>query len=1014
MNLSKLLGTTVLTSVIGLAGAAAAQDAPSEPATTVDEVVVTGSRIRLQDYTAPNPVTTVTAESIEFSGATNLGAFLTDLPSLANSLQLEEGAETDTPGLAGLNLLNLRNLGAVRTLVLIDGRRHVSSNPGTSSVDTNSIPTALVERVEVLTGGASAVYGADGVSGVVNFIMKKDFEGVDIRAQTGWSEAGSGANNFVSLLMGDNFADGRGNVTLNLEYSSDDAVTFFDRDYTRPGQRAILISNPDDPGTFNPDDDDPNQYDFVLATNTRYIDTTRGGSIYTNFNTATTLSGVTFLSDGSRFVDGQSAGGFIAVGGSGTRLDDFNDDLLPGLKRGAVNLNGRFELAPNATLFGELKYTNSQATFFAQPSYFYGLHVPLDNPYLPAVARADSLTPGGLGLSLGGVLLARDNFDLGTQNYDITRETLRGVIGLEGALTDRIDYEVSLVYGRADQTTDNHDVIIYDRVFAAADVVNAPGGPVCRSNLDPNAVPLGDLFAQFSFPAQAWGRTFTPGAGSGCLPLNLFGENLNSPEAIDWVTGDYTNTATIDQTVLSGFITGDTEGWFSLPAGAVSFVLGAEYREESSDTRPAAIQEVADSIEYTLTGIGRASRTRGSFDVKEVFGELSVPVLRDLPFAQDLRIGAAYRYSDYSTSGGTETWNVNGRWQVNDVLAFRATKARAVRAPNIDDLFAGRQQIFISFADPCSQENVDDGENPVLRRQNCAIDLTAMGVDPNSFINNSSEATGGFIRGNPDLNPEEADTLTVGFTVSPSLIRGLSLSLDYYEITIDDAIQAYDPQTIVNNCYDLPRPNAFCDLIARGNVGGNNGRITSFEQIPGNIASFQTSGVDFTVRYALDPADWGVQRDIGRFNFTLIGNKLEELKFVEASGAQPNDDLGEEDAPEWQVTFDATWMYRDVTVNYGVAWAHKTSRFTNAAMATDTDGDLAAPNLLYFDAKNVHDLQARWQVNDRFQIYGGVNNLWDQQPEPDDYTYPVSPMGRFFYVGMNARLGSIADALFWR
>lgn len=1011
-----LLGSTILASAVGMAATAAAQDAAPQnpPAVTVDEVVVTGSRIRLQDYTAPNPVTTVTSESIEFSGATNLGAFLVDLPSLTNSLQLEDGAETDTPGLAGLNLLNLRNLGAVRTLVLIDGRRHVSSSPGTAAVDTNSIPTALVERVEVLTGGASAVYGADGVSGVVNFIMKKDFEGIDFRAQTGWSEAGGGNNNFISLLMGDNFAEGRGNVTLNLEYSKDDALTFFDRDYTRPGQRAILISNPDDPGTFNPDDDDPSLYDFVLATNTRYIDTTRGGSIYTNFNTATTLSGVTFLSNGSRFVDGQSAGGFIAVGGSGTPLDDFNDDLLPGLERGAINLTGRFELAPKATLFGELKYTNSQASFFAQPSYFYGLYVPLDNPYIPAVARADALTPGGLGLSIGGVLLARDNFDLGTQNYDITRETLRGVVGLEGELTDRINYEVSFVYGRADQTTDTHNVIIYDRIFAAADVVNGPGGPVCRSNLDPTAVPGGDFFGQFAFPNEAWGRTFTPGANSGCLPLNLFGEGLNSPQAIDWITGDYTNKDKIDQKVLNAYITGDMGDWFELPAGPVSFALGAEYREESSDSRPAAIQELAESIEYPITTLGRATRTEGSFDVKEVFGELSVPVLQDVPFARSLTLGAAYRYSDYSTSGGAETWNVNARWQVTDAFALRATKARAVRAPNINDLFAGRQQTFISFADPCSQENLDDGDNPTVRRQNCAVDLTAMGVNPNTFINNSSEATGGFIRGNPDLTPEEADTLTFGFTISPSLISGLSVSMDYYDITIDDAIQSYAAQTIVDNCYDLPRPNDFCSLITRGNVGGNNGRITSFEQIPGNISSYQTSGVDFTVRYALDPANFGIDRDIGRFNFALIGNKLLDLTFVESSGAPSNDDLGEQDAPEWQVTFDATWVYHDFTVNYGVAWAEKTSRFSNEQIANDTDHDLVSPDLLYYSARNVHDLQARWQVNDRFQVYGGVNNLWDQRPEADDYTYPVSPMGRFFYVGMSAKLGSVADALFWR
>ena len=899
MRLSILLGTTILSSA--LAVSALAQETPQPQAAstaTVDDVVVTGTRLRLQDYTAPNPVTTVTSESIAFSGATNLASFLVDIPSLSGSLQLEDGADTGTPDLAGLNLLSLRNLGAVRTLVLVNGRRHVSSDPGSAAVDANSIPTALIERTEVLTGGASAVYGADGVSGVVNFILKNDFEGLDIRTQTGWSQAGGGENYFLSLLAGDNFADGRGNLTFNVEYSKDDAVTLYDREYTKPGQRRILVNNPDDPGTFDPDLDDPNLPDLIMVSNARYIDTTRQGSIYSNFRNATTMSGVRFLSDGTEFVDGVSAGGFIAIGGSGTPLDLFNDDLLPGLERGAVNLNGRYELSQNLEVFGELKYTNTQTGFAAQPSYFYGLHIPIDNPFIPAAARADALAPGGLGLSLGGVLLARDNFDLGTQTYDITRETLRGVVGLKGSLSDRIDFEVSYVYGRADQSTDVSNVLIQDRILAATDVVNGPGGPVCRSNQDPTAIPMGDLYSQFGFPTEAWGRTFTPGANSGCLPINLFGENKNSAEAIDWVMGDYTYTAAIDQKVLSGFVTGDTGDWFELPAGPIAFVLGAEYREESSDARPADIQLLADSIEFPLTGIGRASRTRGSFDVKEVFGEISIPLLRDLPFATALTVGAAYRYSDYSTSGGAETWNVNGRWQINDSIALRATTARAVRAPNINDLFQGRQQVFIAFADPCSQENLNAGDNPVLRRQNCATDLTAMGVDPTTFNNTSSEATGGFIRGNPDLEPEKADTFTIGMTATPSFVRGLSLSVDYYDIEIKDAIQAYAAQTIVNNCYDQPRPNAFCDLITRGNVGGNNGRVTSFEQIPGNIASFVTSGYDVTARYMLDPADFGVQRDIGKFAFTLIGSKLEELVFVQAEGVAPNDDKGELDKPE--------------------------------------------------------------------------------------------------------------------
>lgn len=1017
---SRLLQNTVLSGLVGLtslsfAGAAAAQvaAAPQEPVSEVEEIVVTGTRIRLPDYVAPNPVVSVTEKAITNSGQTNLTELLTEVPALAQSLTLQEGADTTTPGLAGLNLLNLRGLGTSRTLVLVNGRRHVSSNPGTAAVDVNSIPVALVERTEVLTGGASAVYGADGVSGVVNFILKDDFEGVDMRAQYGDSEAGGGGNVFASLLVGDNFAGGRGNVTFGLEYSKDDALKFADRDYTRTGNRFIFVNNPDDPETFGADQtlDIP---DLVLANNARYIDTSRGGSIYTNFRNATTLSGVSFLADGTPFVDGESAGGFIALGGSGTPLDDFNDDLLPGLERGTVSLTGRYDLNDRLRVFGEAKYTQSETEFFAQPSYVYGLFVSLDNPFIPAAARADALAPGGLGLSQGGVLLARDNFDLGTQNYDVMRETWRGVVGLEGDITDNISFEASYVYGRADQEQTANNVLINDRFFAASDVILSGGQPVCRSNIDPTAVPAGDLFGQFAFPEAAFGATFTPGANSGCLPLNLFGEGLNSQEAIDWITGTYTSDATIEQHVVNAFVAGDTTGFFSLPAGPVGFVLGAEYRKEQSDSRPSAIELLADELEYPLTGVGRGTRTQGEFDVAEVFTEVSVPLLRDLPFAQAVDLSAAYRYSDYSTSGGSDTWNVNGRWAINDTIALRGTIARAVRAPNIVNLFQGRQQTFGSFADPCSSENLTEGENPALRLENCTADLAAFGltVGENGFENTSSEAVGGFIQGNPALRPEGADTWTLGFVLTPAFIPGLSLSLDHYNIEIEDAIQSYSAQRIVNNCYDLPRPNQFCDLIERGNVGGNPGRIVSFSQSPVNVSNYETSGWDLNVAYRLDPANFGVERDIGTFNLSLVANALDVLTFTEDASAEPTISQGLADAPEYTATFDVTWNWRSFSANYGFSWFAETYRQSRVSRANNPDAYEA--QYRKFPAREVHDFRIAYDVNDGVGVYAGVNNFTDQQPAPGSEGYPVNALGRYFYVGATARLDSLGSLMPWR
>ena len=520
------------------------------------------------------------------------------------------------------------------------------------------------------------------------------------------------------------------------------------------------------------------------------------------------------------------------------------------------------------------------------------------------------------------------------------------------------------------------------------------------------------MFGQFGFPAAAFGATFTPGANSGCLPLNLFGEGLNSQAAIDWITGEYTSDATIEQHVVNAFISGDTTGFFELPAGPIGFVLGGEYRKESSDSRPSAIELQADALEYPLTGVGRASRTQGEFDVSELFAEVSVPLLRNMPLAQAVELSAAYRYSDYSTSGGTDTWNVNGRWQVDDTFAFRGTVARAVRAPNIVDLFQGRQQTFGTFADPCSVENLTEGENPTLRAQNCRVDLLAAGVaNPATFINNSSEAVGGFIQGNPDLKPESADTYTLGFVITPADVPGPSLSLDYYNIAIEDAIQAYTSQRIVNNCYDLPRPNPFCDLIERGTVGGNPGRITTFSQIPGNLASYETSGWDINAQYRLDPSDFGVERDIGTFNFALVANMLDTLTFTEVSGADPINSQGQINAPKYTATADLTWNRQALAVNYGFSWFAETNRQSRASRANNPDAYEA--QYRKFPAREVHDIRVAYDVNDDVGVYAGVNNFTDEQPAPGSESYPVHALGRYFYVGATARLNSLGSLMAW-
>jgi outer membrane cobalamin receptor len=333
---SKLLSSSLLSSlaVALLAQPALAQETDATGAVSVEEFVVTGTRLRLQDFVSPNPVSSVTSDTIERSGITNVTDLMKDYPALVGSSDSQTFADAGQRSSVGLNLLNLRNLGVDRTLVLVDGRRHVAGTPGSAAVDTNSIPVGLIERVEVLTGGASAIYGADGVSGVVNFITKRNFNGLDMRAQYGWSDGGGGENTFISVVGGRNFMDDRLNVTGAIEYSNTDPLNPEDRSFSRPGYREVLVDNP---ARFNQSDPnfDPSIWgttDRVFARNVRYIDSAVGGGVYTNLD-ATSRSGISFYGDGTPWRDGIYAGGFTMIGGSGSQLDLFQTELTPGIPR---------------------------------------------------------------------------------------------------------------------------------------------------------------------------------------------------------------------------------------------------------------------------------------------------------------------------------------------------------------------------------------------------------------------------------------------------------------------------------------------------------------------------------------------------------------------------------------------------------------------------------------------------------------------------------------------------------
>lgn len=1036
------------------------------------EIVVTGSRIaRDPNATAPSPIVTVSAADLRSTGQTDVAETLREIPALISSGTIADSIERGGGGI-GQATLNLRGLGSNRTLTLVNGRRHVSGVAGNQTVDVATIPPALIESVDVLTGGASAVYGADAVTGVVNFNLRRNYEGIEVAGQTGISEKGDGATYTLQGIAGRNFAEGRGNVVVAASYNRGDEIQAGDREFTRDNAQANAgLTYPNPARRFQVGDISsatPNfqrrfgiaagrfPIGFVIPTAAQFASLFPGvtptpaeqqlidraansptqsigrfptfaissaaGLIqradFGDFRLDINGNGINDCDES--FIGNRFGGCYISLPGGGIRpfrdgiiassANQFGGDgvpetanvssLIPQNERYDVNLIGSFEFSPAFEVFAEAKYVHSDAFTRSEPNSFYdSLLIRPDNPFIPAVLRASAVQAGGLRVS-------RDFFDIPAMT-DADRDTYRIVAGLRGELSTNLRYEVYGNYGRTDNKTTSLSVLP-DRLFAAIDVVAGPNGqPVCASNLDPTRRHPGSQF----FPRITPGFfTFTPGANSGCVPINLFnGENSLTPEAVDFVTEPTTTDVRIQQLVFSGQVSGDSGSFFNLPGGPVQFALGAEYREEKSRSEfdplvlgllpagsPAGPQGtfVGDidprKQRLTFDTTTRQFNTSGRFDVKEVFAELSFPLLADRPFFHELTVGGAARYSDYSTVGGAFTWSVNGVFAPIRDIRFRGTYAQAIRAPNIFELFSPQQGAVFRPIDPCDQNVINglianNAPNAQTRLKNCR----AAGI-PEGFTDPLTARFSGTSGGNPDLQEETAKTFTAGAVLQPRFIPGLTISGDYYDIRIEDAIQSVSAQNIVNNCFDLPTfPNQFCALFTRGpNLGFNFLRQTQL-----NFARFETAGVDVNVVYNFALGQ-------NRFSLRATGNWTDKLNtFLDpANPALIDPELGETGFPEWAGVGSVSWARGPLSLTYRLQYIGKQALAGVEIERIDVEFGPAGR----VDETFVHDLSFSYDVAERLTFYGGVNNLTDEEPFINRNAYPVSPVGRFFFVGARA------------
>ena len=1010
----------------------------------LDEIVVTGSRIRRTIGDAPVPLTVIDQDAADVSGFNNIADFLSDIPALQGS-QVPDDTTGAVLNAAGLNLLNLRNLGTARTLVLIDGKRQVASQSGSAAVDVGTIPFIAIDRTEVVTGGASSLYGADAVSGVVNFITTRDFDGVEL--DLSYAEDKNGFNDGLRMsgIIGSDFADDKGNAFLAIEYR--DTAELLNRQVEFLEQNRFFARLDDD-------DNDPNGGPQRVADGIPNFGLFEDGTldIINNAGVVNLFIGqrFTFLPDGTgvNFNLGEDprAGGTregssnTLINGDGVTLNGLSQSLTP--DNNTLNMMARvnYELFEDTNFYVESRYSRSRSKTTFQPNFFGG-GTPnfigtagadrqlLGNPFGVSTftgtdnAFLDPVVGNAIENALGvaGVQRFQNEFN---RSQDATRELFRVVSGLEGEFTSFFDesqnwlWDVNFNFGRTETTNRQLNTRLNDNFFAGADAIR-----INQNDLDtisaeggnPNAFAVGDVVCRVQFLQEAGFSTDLQALGSlsqqtidDCVPFSIFGEGAISADALDYISADLNDKFLQEQVQITGNVTGDLIDLWG--AGPTLFAAGFEYREERSETNPDELPLIANTFANVI------QPTVGEFDVAEVYGELSVPILTDVPFFKSLSATGSYRYSDYSTIGSTDTYSLRAEWEPYGDLTLRGGFAKAVRAPNIGELFLAESQTFAQIADPCDSENINFG--PATRAANCAAIGVPAGFD-RTFGGTRPDARNisvpGRNAGNPDVLEETSDSFFAGLTYSPDFLPGFIVDLNYFNIEIDGAVANLGVNAILSNCVDGAAPDLnFCNLITRE----ASGEVVDFLSAPVNIGFFGSEGVDFQAVYSRDIADiFGVSDDFGDIQFNLQGTRL----ISQTSQSDPLDDTTfAEDRnfvglPELRFNFDAVYSINDLSLIYSLNWTNSMQVFDrrNNLFQAATDGNEGNPGGRRFDdpsetagfnttgAFDEHSFSARYNINDLVGLRAGVVNVFDKTPPGFAENNIFDFFGRRYFIGAN-------------
>lgn len=912
----------------------------------VERVAVTGSRIARAELSQSSPVISLDRTAIAEFGSPDLGQILAELPAVGASNTLIANRNSNASG--GTSSADLRRLGAGRTLVLVNGKRHVAGSPGSASVDLSTIPSSMIERVDIMTGGASAIYGSDAVSGVINVVTRKDFEGLELSARATTSTEGVGAGTHeLGILGGGDFMGGRGNATFHIGLNRIQETMSNDiRQFDSWG----LINNPADTGRL---DGIPDR-----------IYVPRIGSDFISGN-GVILGKYAFLPDGSFVLQPPRQGTNSALFGwfpDGCDTCAFTQDyvnLQPEVQRLNLASTLNFDLTNNARFYTDFKVTQADIEQQFQPAFTTTTSINVvENPYLNEELRQRLLEEGRQSVSLFKFFE-----DWGNRTAKNRRELFRVVSGIEGSFELKNSFlEYDLYYGRGEtrnqRITENESIPL--NIAAAVDTIrNADGNIVCR---DINA-----------------GRVNT---GGQCVPYNPFGQNA-TPEAIAFMSADVTRKDTVTQEYYGISFVTDTANFLTLPAGPIGIAFGYEWREETSET-------VTD--EFTRRGLTNSAATPdefGKYDVSESFLELNIPLLADVAFAKEFTIELAYRGADYSHAGSADSWKAGFMWAPIADVRVRGTFGRAVRAPNISEAFSPRSPGFANITDPCDVTRINQNPN---RTANCA----ALGV-PANFQSNTNVSIDLISGGNPNLATEKSDSWTTGIVWTPSFIDNFSITLDVYDITIEDAISFIAPQTVINNCVDSTGgpSGTFCPQVTRN---PETNQLTAVESGYLNAASLETRGVEMEARYRTDLNLFGVSGTLSSSLFVNYLDKFVSYEFQDQPELDNTND-GQVGDPKWQSRITNTLRVDDWSYSWNIRYIHASKLYdvTKRLAAYENVG----PN--YVGSITTHDLSVRYSFNNNLTIDGGVRNVFDKVPPGYVSNALYDLVGRRVFAGVNYR-----------